>query len=432
MPPDPTVAPILAPDSPPHQRLWAALATEAWPLPLSLLPEGTALVGGAVRDGLMGRLGERPDLDLVVPGDGLALTRRLAHQLGCTAVALDRERSIGRLVLGGWTIDLARQQGGSLAADLARRDFTLNAIALCLPLGGQPLTLVDPLHGLGDLQHRQIRAIAEANLLEDPLRLLRGLRLAAELNCTLLPQTWDWIVRHRNSLAAVAGERVLAELQRLVGCADGARGVDLLLRSGLLEAWTPEPAGEDEGLAAAALYTPEQARLRGLTEAEATAALPIARLAALLEEDSLRSLHASNRLRRRCRQLRRWRRRLAASGPGERGLAALPEAEQLELHRQLDGDLPALLLDLAPPVAAAALQRWRDPEDPLFHPRPPLDGLDLQKRLGLPPGPRLGQLLDHLTAERAFGRLPSGDPADPQILRAARNWLAIPNDPRHD
>lgn len=423
----------MAPNVSAHQELWQRLAAPSWPLPLHLLPAGTALVGGAVRDGLLGRLGERPDLDLVVPGDGLALTRQLAKRLGGTAVELDLERAMGRLVLKGWTIDLARQEGNSLTADLTRRDYTVNAIALRLPLGEERLALIDPLHGLADLRNHQLRAIAEANLLADPLRLLRGLRLAAELHFTLTEQTWAWILRHRASLAAVAGERVLAELERLVGCAGGAQGVEMLERSGLLETWNPPSPGHGKVPVPTSHLTPEQAQLRGLTEQESREALPIARLAALLDEDALGALHASKRLRRRCRHLRRWRQRLAALGAlTHEGFSALPEGEQLELHRQMEGDLPALLLELAPPVAAEALQRWRDPADPLFHPQPPLDGLALQKMLGLPPGPRLGLLLEHLTAERAFGRLPREEPSDQQSLMAARLWLEATNDPRHD
>ena len=296
-------------------------------------------------------------------------------------------------------------------------------MALALPLADQPLALVDPLAGLADLRQRQLRAIAEANLLDDPLRLLRGPRLAAELGFSLTPETWAWTVRHRDRLATVAGERVLAELQRLVEAEAGASGVDLLVRGGLLNGWTALPS-----TLPAAHLTPDAARLRGLTEAETRVALPIARLAALLDEAALRALHASNRLRSRCRLLRRWRQRLVALERTDQGLEALPEAERLELHRQLDGDLPALLLELPPPLAAAALRRWRDPEDPLFHPRPPMDGLALQQALGLPPGPRLGQLLDHLTSERAFGRLPSHDPADPRTLQVARRWIAATAD----
>ncbi|MFN9989922.1 MAG: CCA tRNA nucleotidyltransferase, partial [Cyanobacteriota bacterium] len=224
MPPDPKGLIILACLSSLHQELWKRLAPASWPLPLSALPSGTALVGGAVRDGLLGRLGEKPDLDLVVPGDGVALARQLAQELGGTAVELDRERAIGRLVLKGWTVDLARQEGSSLTADLSRRDYTVNAMALRLPIGPEALALVDPLHGLDDLQQRELRAIAEANLLDDPLRLLRGIRLAVELGFSLSEQTWEWIMRHRARLASVAGERVWAELRRLVGGVEGARG----------------------------------------------------------------------------------------------------------------------------------------------------------------------------------------------------------------
>ncbi|MFN7678334.1 MAG: CCA tRNA nucleotidyltransferase, partial [Cyanobacteriota bacterium] len=91
MPPDPTVISIVGSDARPGQRLWDALAPASWPVPFRRFPNGTALVGGAVRDGLLGRLGERPDLDLVVPTDGLDLTRQLAQEQGGTAVALDRE-----------------------------------------------------------------------------------------------------------------------------------------------------------------------------------------------------------------------------------------------------------------------------------------------------------------------------------------------------
>jgi tRNA nucleotidyltransferase (CCA-adding enzyme) len=433
MPPDPTSDAILASHDSRHQRLWQSLAPDAWPVPLELFPAGTALVGGAVRDGLLGRLGERPDLDLVVPGDGIELARRLAERLGGTAVDLDRERAIGRLVLQGWTIDLARQAGDSLAADLERRDYTVNAMALRLPLGGETLALVDPLGGLADLRDGRLRAIAERNLLDDPLRLLRGLRLAAELGFRLADPTWEWIVRHRAQLASVAGERVLAELVRLVEGAHGAQGVELLLRSGLLDACSPRPAAARPLAGATTHLTAEQAQLRGLTELEWRAALPIARLATLLDESALVALRASQRLRRRCRHLRRWRQRLAAGPPaGHAELASLSEAEQLELHRQIAGDLPALLLDLDPAQARAALARWRDSDDPLFHPRPPLDGLDLQRQLGLAPGPRLGQLLEHLTAERAFGRIPQEDPSHQGCLIAARHWLDSTGAPRHD
>ena len=130
-------------------QLRERLAPAQWPLPLARLPEGTALVGGAVRDGLLNRLQKQPDLDLVVPSDAIALTKALAEELHGTCVVLDAERSIARLVLGGWTVDIARQDGDRIEDDLWRRDYRLNAIAVSLQPWGE---LWDPTGGLRDLE----------------------------------------------------------------------------------------------------------------------------------------------------------------------------------------------------------------------------------------------------------------------------------------
>lgn len=418
-------------------ELWRALAPETWPVAPHQLPAGTALVGGAVRDGLLGRLTAQPDLDLVVPVDAIDLARRLGRQLGGSCVVLDQERSIARLVLRGWTIDLARCAGGDLSADLTRRDFTANAIAL--PLEGAAtgrgsaadLQLIDPCGGLPDLAARRLVAISEANLLDDPLRLLRGVRLACELAFRIAPATWELIGRHRQRITAVAGERVLAELERLAAAPEGHRGLGLALEAGLLQPWGAvdgsgprlEPLG------------PQRPEACGLTPLEAAWALPLARLAAVLDGPTLERLRASRRLQQRCQRLRHWHERLqpSASPGGRPSLEALGEADRLLMHRQLEEDLPALLMVLDPAAAGAALARWRNPADRLFHPRPPLDGRRLQQLLAIPPGPRLGQLIDHLTAERAFGRLgetaatDTAELTEPQsideALAAARLWL---------
>ena len=184
-------------------------------------------VGGAVRDLLLHRLHRDPltglpDLDLVVQEDAIALCRQLGRRHGGSVVVLDAERSIARLVIQGWSIDLARQEGDSLEHDLGRRDYRLNAMAL--PLGTAP-QLLDPLEGLADLRQGQLMAVAEANLLDDPLRLLRGVRLASELGFALDPQTQRWLEQHHACLTTVAGERVLAELEKLAASPGGAVGL---------------------------------------------------------------------------------------------------------------------------------------------------------------------------------------------------------------
>ena len=456
------------------------LAPEGWPLPLGALPAGTVLVGGAVRDALLGRLAPRPDLDLVVPGDAVALARELARQLGGAVVVLDGERSIARLVLQGWTIDLARRMGANLQQDLLRRDYTANAIALQLTATGEGRehpegalldsnsggALLDPSGGLEDLAAGRLRAISEANLLDDPLRLLRGVRLAWELDFVLEPTSLGWICQHGARLGQVAGERVLAELERLAVAPRGGLGLAQVVDTGLLASWCDElslagapaigvepakqgpparqeaPAGKGAPASSAdpamqpeimhqnlANLQLEAAAERGLSEAETAWALPLARLASLLDGQSLARLKSSRRLQLSCQRLRHWWQRLGAVGGDP---DALPEEERLSLQRQLEADLPALALLLEAAWAPNALARWRDPADPLFHPRAPIDGATLQAQLALEPGPRLGQLLEHLTRERAFGRLPAqpGENAAETLIEA-RHWLSQGGVARH-
>jgi tRNA nucleotidyltransferase (CCA-adding enzyme) len=414
MRPQPCQDPIVPASADASTCLWRRLAPQAWPLPLNALPAGSALVGGAVRDGLLGRLQARPDLDLVVPQGAIALCKRLARQLGGSAVVLDPERDIARLVLRGWCFDLAAQEGASLEVDLQRRDYSINAIAL--PLAPEAV-LLDPTGGLEALARGELVAISEANLLSDPLRLLRGLRLACELDFRLEPRTWGWIQHHHTTLAAVAGERVLAELDKLACAPAGAAGLVQVLNSGLLQAWLPPQLPLPSPLAG---LTPGRADAIGLTAAEQAWALPLARLACLADGPALARLRSSRALQKRVQLLRQhWQ---LLNG---RPLDQLDEGQRFALHSQLESDLPALLL-LGTDAATPLLERWRDGDDPLFHPRPPLDGAALQHQLGLQPGPLLGQLLRHLSQERAFGRLARHCTAEPDreaVLTTARRWL---------
>lgn len=410
-------------------RLRQALEPGHWPLAPSCFPPGTALVGGAVRDGLLGRLGEAPDLDFVVEGDAIALCRRLQQQHGGACVVLDAERSMARLVLQGWSFDLARMEPGGLLQDLARRDYTINAMAL--PLApGEPL--VDPHGALTHLAGRELVAISEANLVDDPLRLLRGVRLASELGMRLSESSLRWIMRHGEKLVTVAPERVLAELWKLATSPCGHHGLVLALESGLLTPWLAAE-GTHPAPALLALLGPERAVALGLTAAEQEQALPLARLCALLRPEALERLRASRTLQQRCARLRPWQQRLSLAdeddnhgeATGRPGQDAgdpdqLPEPERLALHRSLELDLPALLLQTPAPLARRWLKRWREADDPLFHPRPPLNGAELQQTLKLKPSPRLGALLDHLTRERAFGRIRNHDEA----LDQARRWIS--------
>ena len=216
------------------EQAWKALRPARWPLEPGCFPTGSGLVGGAVRDALLQRLGPYPDLDLVVPSGAIKLCQRLARQHRGTAVVLDAERDMARLVLGPWNLDLAAQEGPDLINDLQRRDYGINALGLPLTPGE---ALLDPTGGLDDLAQGQLRALSEANLLADPLRLLRGVRLAAELTFTLESHTSALIYRHAATLPQVAAERVLAELEKLANCPGGDAGLQQASDLGLLQPW---------------------------------------------------------------------------------------------------------------------------------------------------------------------------------------------------
>lgn len=208
-------------------------------------------VGGCVRDLLLGR--PLHDLDLAVAGDAVALARSVAHALRAAFVLLDEENGIARVVLRGpdggpeGTIDLARQRGNDLQEDLAARDLTINAMAMDPPAFwasaagevAQP-QVVDPFGGLEDLRAQRIRAVREQAFRDDPLRTLRVIRLAAELDFAVDPQTAGWVRQTAGLLPRVSWERIRDEVLRLLGCPHAAPYLSLLAELALLPYVLPE------------------------------------------------------------------------------------------------------------------------------------------------------------------------------------------------
>ena len=383
------------------RQLMTRLQPQRWPIPLDRLPEGTVLVGGAVRDGLLNRLAKHPDLDMVVPADALGQVRKLSREFGGTCVVLDRDRDIARLVMGSWTIDLARQDGDDLTADLLRRDYRINAIALTLTTEPK---LLDPSGGIADLCARRITAVNEQNLLDDPLRLLRALRLAAELSMTIDEATFEMLARHRHHLPKVAPERIQAEVLKLVRAHSADQAICLLHSLQLIAPWSSDQ--------------PQRTlNAEALTKQEQQVALPLARLTQLLSDQGVSDLRFSRKQIQRCVQLRKW-----LMLDQQQSADTLNEKERLKLHQELEEDLPAFTLTWPVERQKEWLSRWRDQEDKLFHPSAPLNGRTLQAELGLPPGPRLGELIDHLCLERAFGRIHSRNDA----IQCARAWIDKP------
>src|SRR6267142_49037 len=181
-------------------------------------PPGAALVGGAIRDTVLGRA--VADVDVAVPSGALDLARRCAERLAGTCVVLDAERGAARVVTdGGLTLDLTDFRAPSLEGDLAARDFTVDALAVPLAplLARGRAAIVDPTGGLADLKARRLRPAGAGVLADDPLRALRGVRLEATLGLRLTPAAARAARLAAPGLRRVSPERVRDELLGLLG-----------------------------------------------------------------------------------------------------------------------------------------------------------------------------------------------------------------------
>ncbi len=207
------------------------------------------LVGGALRDCSLGRR-EVVDLDLVTAGDVRQVAREAAERLSARTVVLDERWGVIRLVCPPQghvrkrvTLDLAAMQGNDIREDLARRDFTCNAMALLLPnRPGTPLRTgwVDPFGGLADLRTRTLRMVAPEAFREDPVRMLRGFRLSASLGLRIEERTLASISEQSEAIRSSAGERVREELIRLFSSTGSYEHLAAMDGCGLLKTLFPE------------------------------------------------------------------------------------------------------------------------------------------------------------------------------------------------
>jgi poly(A) polymerase len=194
------------------------------------------LVGGAVRDRLLGR--PTDDYDVALYGDARRAARGLARAVGAHAFALSEQFLVWRVVARdrSWQVDLLPVVGGSIEDDLAGRDFTVNAIAE--PLSGGPF--VDPFGGLEDLRSRRLRMVSPRAFVDDPLRTMRLARLACELGFEADPETVREARAGAPALAQVAPERVFVELKRILITDSAATGLELMDAVGATDAVLPE------------------------------------------------------------------------------------------------------------------------------------------------------------------------------------------------
>ena len=199
--------------------------------------DGAYFVGGCVRDVRLGL--PVTDVDVVVPGDPATVARRLARETGGSPFALSEAHGAWRVVLDGRTLDITAQRGGDILADLGERDFTVNAMAI--PVDGEA-GVVDPFGGLADLAEGRLRLVSDRVFTDDPLRLLRLARIAHELGFEVDSDAERLARRDAHLADRPAGERIYAEVRRLMTPDHPDAAVRLLDGLGVLEVILPEAA----------------------------------------------------------------------------------------------------------------------------------------------------------------------------------------------
>lgn len=379
-----------------------SLSPDKLPFSLELLPQPIYLVGGAVRDALLKRSSEYLDLDFVVPSDAVQIARSLAQSYQAGFVILDAQRQIARVVLPQATIDIAQQEGSSLETDLRRRDFTINAIAY------NPHTqeIIDPLQGCKDLQQRLLKMVSPANLQDDPLRLLRAYRQAAQLNFTIESATQSAIRALASDLSQVAPERVRVELTYLLSNSQGTSWLLSAWEDGLIGYWFNNATNKSFAQIAAvdtaaetltAIWLQLKVQLsQYVRDSVKTTWLAIAKLACLVSsnpeiaEIELQHLTYSRAEIRSVTTLLKLLPQLQAPQMSLR--------EQYFFFREAGGVFPAIAVLVVAngtliEAVAPLINRYFNPQDPVAHPQALVTGNDLIQALQLKPSSLVGELL---------------------------------------
>jgi tRNA nucleotidyltransferase (CCA-adding enzyme) len=446
----------------------SALSPQTWPFDISFLPPGTHLVGGSVRDALLERHSDYLDLDFVMPHGAVETAETIARHYKAGFVLLDAERQIARVVFKQGTADFAQQVGDSLESDLRRRDFTMNAIAY----NPHTLELFDPLQGFLDLEHCIVRMISAENLAEDPLRLLRAYRQAAQLGFTMDPATVAAAKQLAPHLQSIAAERIQSEFHYLLSSSKGTPQLRAAWEAGLLDSWfkyaTVESMDRIEQLDRlfkalrldwplvydlirqhirnqAASSKDNQQGISKIIEPSGSLRswLTIAKLASLMPNDRMPNDRMSNDRMPNDRmpndriednsliaETQLWNLKYSRSEIHAvlTLLKTLPQLQillrdnpddrraQYHLFQQVGHVFPALFITgLAQGLDRTGLRslmnRFLDSEDVVAHPIPVLSGQDLMSSLDLPPSPQVGRILSALQVAKAESLITDRDSA---------------------
>jgi len=220
------------------KELERSIKLNNWNSILSFLPKGSYLVGGYIRDIILGRVTEEVDIDIVVPLNAIEIGKKISENIGSKFIILDKKREVVRIILNHIYIDIANQVSSTIEGDLSKRDLSINSIAFLF----EKKCLIDPFNGLKDLEFSLLRTYSEENLLNDPLRILRCFRFVSELNFKIDLNLITFIKKNKGKLYLVAKERINYELQKIV---NGANALDAVMLVKKINIFGPDDLYED-------------------------------------------------------------------------------------------------------------------------------------------------------------------------------------------
>ena len=373
-----------------------------WNSILSFLPKGSYLVGGYIRDMILGRVTEEVDIDIVVPLNAIEIGEKISDNIESKFIILDKKREVVRIILNHISIDIANQVSSTIEGDLRSRDFTINSIAFLF----DKKCLFDPLNGLKDLESSLLRTHSKTNLLNDPLRILRCFRFVSELNFKIDPELVNFIKKNKRKLYLVAKERINYEIQKIVHGGNALETVILLKNFNIF--------GSDNLYKDSFFLDLQKINYEEFNQSERDKFLPLFFIAQILDEVSLDKYKFSRADIAKIKLLRKWHFFLK-----KKNIALLNELDRFELHQELEMFLPSFIFYLPQNLHFDWLNRWRDKHDKLFHPSNLLNGDVIKKNLKIKDGPILGKLLQYLSKELAYQRLNNFDEA----IYKAKQWI---------
>ena len=373
-----------------------------WNYILPFLPKGSYLVGGYIRDIILGRVTKDLDVDIVVPFDAIQIGKNIADKIGSKYLILDKKREVIRIILNHINIDIANQISSTIKGDLSSRDFSINSIAFLF----DKKCLLDPLNGIKDLELSLLRTNSEMNLLNDPLRILRCFRFVSDFNFNIDKNLINFIKKNKGKLHLVAVERINNEIQKIV---NGIYALDAVILVKKFNIFGFDNLYEDSFF-----LDLNTINYSELNHEEKEKFLSLFFISQILDVASLERLKFSKAEIVKTKLLRKWHLFLK-----NKNIAQLSELERFKLHKELELFFPSFLFYLPKSLRLDWLKRWRDKEDKLFHPTNLLNGDVIKKNLKIDDGPLLGELLQYLSKELAFKRLNNFDEA----IYKAKRWI---------